>query len=256
VQLRLLPSTFDAQGSATAAQHLTSLVINERVALDAGSLALSGDAFHHLRDIIITHPHLDHIATLPIFIDDLFGTLTQPVRVHTSEEIRDTLERNIFNWMVYPRFSDLCNQHGPVMEYVVLRPGETADVGPLRVCPVPVKHSVPTFGLVIDDGERVAVFTSDTAATDELWRVANEQRRLDAVVLECSFPDALAHLAENSGHLTPSSLAGELAKLRHRDFAAFAMHLKPFHRNAIVRELEAQRLPRLTLMQPNRDYCF
>lgn len=254
MKIRLLPSTFDAAGRAAAAQHLTTLVIDGTVALDAGSLALGGAAFHHLRDIIVTHSHLDHIATLPIFIDDLFGALTRPVRVHTTAQIRDTLEANIFNWTVYPRFSELKNQHGPVMEYVLLEMGETVQIEHLRVTPTPVNHSIQTFGLIIDDGATVAVFTSDTAATAELWQRANAQRRLDAVIMECSFPDHLAQLAHDAGHLTPASLAAELGKLRRRDFVAFAMHLKPVYREVIAAELAALNLPALTIMEPNRNY--
>lgn len=254
VQIRLLPSTFDEAGQATAEQHLTTLVIDGRVALDAGSLALSGTGFHNIRDIIITHPHLDHIATLPIFIDDLFGDLEQPVRVHTTPQIRDTLEAHIFNWTVYPRFSELKNQHGPVMEYVPLTMGEPTQIAHLQVTAVPVNHGIPTFGLIIDDGARVAVFSSDTAATEELWQTANAQRRVDAVILECSFPDTLAQLANNAGHLTPNSLAHELTKLSQQDFAVFAMHLKPAYRNEIMPQLAALNLPGVTVMLPSHDY--
>jgi ribonuclease BN (tRNA processing enzyme) len=254
VQIRLLPSTFDAVGRATPEQHLTTLVIDGRVALDAGSLALSGNAFHNIRDIIITHPHLDHIASLPIFIDDLFGELEQPVRVHTTPQIRDTLEANIFNWTVYPRFSELKNQYGPVMQYVLLPQGEPTRIAHLQVTAVPVNHSIPTFGMILDDGTTVTVFSSDTGVTEELWHTANAHRRVDAVILECSFPTALAQLADNSGHLTPDSLVGELSKLRQRDFAVFAMHLKPAYRNEIMPQLAALNLPRVTVMLPNQDY--
>ena len=253
MQIRLLPSTFDTGGFAAPAQHLTTVVIDGCVALDAGSLALSGPQYTRLRDIIVTHPHLDHIATLPIFIDDLFGVLERPVRVHTTPEIIATLEANIFNWMIYPRFSELRNENGPVLEYVPLKLGETVSIKHLRVTTVPVNHGVPTFGAIVDDGDKVVVFTSDTAATDELWQLANEQRRLDAVVLECSFPDCLAKLADQAGHLTPASLAGELKKLRHQGFAVFAMHIKPAYHEEVTGQLKAASVQ---IMEPGRDYVI
>lgn len=256
MQLRLLPSTIGPDGRASAEQHLTTLLIDDRVAVDAGSLALSGAAYHAVRDIIITHPHLDHTATLPIFIDDLFGELREPVRVHTTAAIAETLEKNIFNWMVYPRFLGLRNAYGPVMEYVSLEAHNTARIAHLTIETVPVTHGIPTLGLIADDGERVAVFSSDTAATDELWRVANRQRRVDAVVLECSFPNEMGTLAHNAGHLTPETLAAELRKLDATGYEVFVMHLKPAFREKVVTQLQALDIKALHIMEAGRAYCF
>ena len=125
MRVQLLPSTFDSQGHATSEQRLTCFLIDECVAVDAGSLALALTTEQRaaVRDIIVTHPHMDHIASLPIFIDDLFETLQSPVRVYATPEVIDLLERDIFNWNVYPRFSELKNEYGPVMEYVPIPDG-------------------------------------------------------------------------------------------------------------------------------------
>ncbi|MBV9210006.1 MAG: MBL fold metallo-hydrolase, partial [Acidobacteria bacterium] len=114
MKIQLLPSTFDGAGRATPEQRLTCFLIDDRVTIDAGSLALAltDEQRESVRDIIVTHPHMDHIASLPIFIDDLFGTLREPIRVHATEEVIAALEQDIFNWTVYPRFSDLKNDYG------------------------------------------------------------------------------------------------------------------------------------------------
>ena len=98
---------------ATLEQRLTCFLIDERVAVDAGSIAiaLTNEQRVTVRDIIITHPHLDHIASLPIFIDDLYPTLKEPIRVYATHEVIGLLERDVFNWNVYPRFSDLKNDY-------------------------------------------------------------------------------------------------------------------------------------------------
>src|SRR4030095_11505142 len=120
MRVQLLPSTFNSHGHATPEQRLTGFLIDECVAVDAGSiaLALSTEQRENVRDIIVTHPHMDHIASLPIFIDDLFPALKNPIRVYATPEVIELLERDIFNWNVYPRFSELKNDYGPVMEYV------------------------------------------------------------------------------------------------------------------------------------------
>jgi phosphoribosyl 1,2-cyclic phosphodiesterase len=79
VRVQLLPSTFDGQGNATLEQRLTCYLVDDCVAIDAGSIAiaLSTEQREKVRDIIITHPHMDHIASLPIFIDDLYPALEE-----------------------------------------------------------------------------------------------------------------------------------------------------------------------------------
>ncbi|HKP45679.1 MAG TPA: MBL fold metallo-hydrolase, partial [Pyrinomonadaceae bacterium] len=165
MKVQLLPSTFDAHGHATLEQRLTCFLIDEHVAVDAGSiaLALNAEQRENVRDIIVTHPHMDHIASLPIFIDDLFPSLKEPIRIYATAEVIELLERDIFNWNVYPRFSELKNDYGPVMEYVAIPPGKETKVAHLTVTAVPVNHIVPTIGLVVSDGKSTIAFSSDTA---------------------------------------------------------------------------------------------
>src|SRR5204863_4756962 len=153
MKVQLLPTTIDETGKASARQHLMSIIIDNRVAIDAGSLAFSCSELQRsdVRDIVLTHTHLDHIAGLPLFIDDLFASLTAPVRVHATREMIETLERDIFNWQVYPRFSELLNEHGPVVEYVEFEPGSRFDVQHLSVDSVLVNHNVSANGYIISD---------------------------------------------------------------------------------------------------------
>ena len=256
MKIQLLPSTFAGDGRATSEQRLTSYLIDDRVAVDGGSLALglTDRQREQVRDVIITHPHMDHVATLPIFIDDLFALLREPVLIHTTQEIADLLERDVFNWTVYPRFSGLRNEFGPVMEYVTFRPGEEFQVAHLKVKAVPVNHIVPTVGLVVTDGRATVAFSSDTTTTDEFWRLVNETPEVSAVLIEAAFPNALRKLADVSGHLTPEGLAAEVAKMTHRDLDILAVHLKPTYRATLVEELAALGIPRLSVMEACRRY--
>ena len=226
------------------------------MAVDAGSLALGVTPLHRerLRDVVITHAHMDHVATLPIYIDDLFSKLDEPVRVYATEEIVNLLERDVFNWSIYPRFSELHNGRTRVMEYAPVRPGEEFSVAHLKVTAVYVSHTVPTVGLIVSDGASTVVFTSDTAATAELWQAVNRRPRIDALLIEASLPDELAGLAQVTGHLTPATLAEEVCKLRHTDFDVLAVHIKPGHRHEVTRQLAALTRPRVSVMEPGREY--
>jgi len=258
VNIQLLPSTFDEQGHATPEQRLTCFLIDETVAVDAGSiaLALTTEQRENVRDIIVTHPHMDHIASLPIFIDDLYPTLKRPIRVYATQVVIDLLERDIFNWNVYPRFSELKNDFGPVMEYVPVPEGEEFQVAHLKVTVVPVNHIVPTVGLLVSDGRSTVAFSSDTAETDEFWNLVNRAPSVDALLIETSFPNSMAQLAEVSRHFTPASLGRELGKLNHNGLDILAVHIKPAYRETIIAELKALNISGLGVMEPGRTYSW
>jgi ribonuclease BN (tRNA processing enzyme) len=256
LKIQLLPSSFDATGRATPAQRLTCFLIDDKVSVDGGSigLALNDTQRRNVRDVIVTHPHMDHIASLPIFVDDLFGELTAPIRIHATSEIIELLERDVFNDNVYPRFAELKNQHGSVMEYVPFTVGKEFRVAHLSVTAVDVNHIVPTVGLVISDGQSSVAFSSDTAETEELWQMLNRTPRLDALFIEASFPNAMHELAKASKHLTPRTMVQELAKLNHNGMDILAVHLKPAYRTTLIEELNALGLEKLSVMEAGRVY--
>lgn len=258
MRIQLLPSTFDANGHATLEQRLTCFLIDSRVAIDAGSIAIALTAQQRLdvRDIIVTHPHMDHIASLPIFIDDLYATLRQPMRVHATPEVIELLEKDVFNWNVYPRFSELQNDYGPVMEYVPIPVGRPFRVAHLTVEAIPVNHIVPTIGLIVADDQTSVAFSSDTAETDDFWKAVNGMEHLDALLIEASFPNEMSKLAEVSRHFTPASLGEELKKLSHNGMDILAVHLKPTYRDTIISQLNDLKIPKLSVMEPGRTYTW
>jgi len=256
VRIQLLPSTFNSDGHATPEQRLTCFLIDESVAVDAGSLALALTEAQrdNVRDIIVTHTHMDHIASLPIFIDDLFPTLKTPVRIHATPEVIESLERDIFNWNVYPRFSELQNDFGPVLEYVPIPVDEEFKVAHLTVTAIAVNHIVPTVGLVVSNGKTTVAFSSDTSETDDFWKAVNRAPSLQALLIEASFPDSMAQLADVSRHFTPASLKRELGKLTHDGVDILAVHIKPAYRETIIQELNALEVPGLGVMECGRTY--
>ena len=258
MRIQLLPSTFDGQGRATAEQRLTCFLIDDSVAIDAGSIAIALTSVQreNIRDIIITHPHMDHIASLPIFIDDLYPTLKEPVKVYGTPEVIDLLERDVFNWNVYPRFSELTNDYGPVMEYVPIPIGTEFKVAHLTVTAVPVNHIVPTVGLIVSDDQSTVAFSSDTAETEDFWKLVNLAPRLNALLIEASFPNSMSKLANVSRHFTPASLQQELKKLNHNGIDILTVHIKPAYREKVIAELNALSIPNLGVMEPGRTYSW
>jgi glyoxylase-like metal-dependent hydrolase (beta-lactamase superfamily II) len=68
MQIELIPSSLPPSDL----QFLVSFVINDSVAVDAGAIGLLADLQRQqaIRHVFITHEHLDHIATLPIFLEN------------------------------------------------------------------------------------------------------------------------------------------------------------------------------------------
>jgi ribonuclease BN (tRNA processing enzyme) len=256
MRIKLLPSSFESDGSASPRQHTTCFVIDDVVAIDAGSLAHAATDLHrkNLRDIIITHAHLDHIAGLPLFVDDLFATLTEPVRVHAAKEVIDVLERDIFNWSVYPSFSELTNDNGAVLEYSTLIPMAESKIRHLTFRPIEMNHKVPTCGFVISDSRSTIAFTGDTAGTNLFWKELNGISKLDALLIECAFPDELSELADVSHHLTPKGLAAELEKFDGPDSRVFVINLKPMYRDGIIEQINKLDLSRVEVLEVGREY--
>jgi len=256
MKVQLLPSTIDDCGKASARQHLMSIIIDDLVAIDAGSLAFSCSELQRsdVRDIVLTHTHLDHIAGLPLFIDDLFASLTAPVRVHATREMIETLERDIFNWQVYPRFSELSNEHGPVIKYLEFEPGSHFDVQHLRVESVLVNHNVSANGYIISDDSISVAITGDTAETDEIWTKINSITDLKALLIECAFPNELDELAQVSHHLTPRRLGRELEKFRNIDCELHIINMKPMYRETIIQEIGELGIERLKILEIGKVY--
>lgn len=258
MKFQLLPSTIDENGIASARQHLLSIIIDDCVAIDAGCLAMSCSNLHRqqLRDIVLTHSHLDHIAGLPLYIDDLFASLTEPIRIHATHEIIEILERDIFNWSIYPRFSELSNDNGRVMEYHGFKRDETFDVKHLSIQSVFVNHNDSSNGFIISDGAGSIAITGDTAETDEIWAKCNSTKDLKAVFVECAFPNELSELAMVSHHLTPSRLKRELEKLQNAKIPVYVINLKPMYRERVVEQLGLENIPQLEILDVGKVYEF
>jgi ribonuclease BN (tRNA processing enzyme) len=256
MKFRLLPTTFDENGRATQQQHLACFVVDDCVAVDAGSLAMSVSERQreNIRDVVLTHAHLDHIAGLPLFIDDLFTTITEPLRIYSTKEVQEILERDIFNWEVFPRFSELKNSHGEVLRYVNFKPNTEFSIKHFTFKAVEVNHKVPAVGFVIADAHSRIVLMGDTSRNENFWNVVNAEKKIDALLIECAFPDFLAELAATSFHMTPKILRSEVEKFQHRDARIFVVNLKPTFRAKIIAELAAMKIPNLEILEVGRIY--
>jgi ribonuclease BN (tRNA processing enzyme) len=219
--------------------------------LDAGTAGtqLSLEAQTRIRHILLSHLHFDHIKGLPTLADNLSEQGGQPVTVAGTPEVIQGLRQHLFNSDVYPDFFKIPTADCPVLTSQQLKPRESYRAGQFLCTPIPVNHTVPTVGYLIEDSASAILYSGDTFMTEQLWDVAKGHPLLRAVFLECSYPDAFEHLAVISKHLTPRLFAKEIAKLSRPDVRVYAYHLKPIYRDQISKELMELNMSNLAILE-------
>lgn len=223
---------------------MTSFLINGDLALDAGSItqALPIDAQQRIRRVVLTHSHLDHTASIPFLVENSFGVRTEPLEIMLTPQVLHTVKHHLFNNDTWPDFTRIPNDLLPALRLTEVQPRTTFAVNGLRLTPIPVRHTVPTHGYLVEEPDGAVLFTSDTGPTQEVWEVANRTARLKAVIVEVSFPNRMRKVADVSLHLTPAMLAEELTKLT-RDVPVYLYHLKPPYLDELRAELAATAFP-------------
>jgi ribonuclease BN (tRNA processing enzyme) len=253
VRIRVL----GAHGGSSPHHRRTSFLLNGSVCLDAGAVtdALPLDEQAGVRAVLITHSHLDHVASLPFLVENVFGRASDPIEVVGPAEVVASLKRHLFNDDVWPDFSRLPNRLLPTVSFRVLPWGEPATVDSLTVTAFPVSHVVPACGYLVSDGGATVVFSGDTGPTEAIWEAARRADGVKAVFLECSFPDGMREVAELSKHLTPASLKAELKKLPPA-VPVFLYHMKPPTLEELSSEVAALGEPRLTILSDGDEFLF
>jgi len=233
---------------------LTTYLVNDTVAVDAGCLGFLADLDQQQRvqHILISHTHIDHVASLPIFLENVVGE-GPPVTIHATAPVLEALQKDIFNDRIWPDFIALTRNGAPFVKLAVIQPGKTFALDGLRITPVAVNHIVPTCGFIVEDGAAAAVIAGDTGPTEELWERANAVSAHKAVFLEATFPDSMRGLADVAKHLTPATFAAEARKLK-KPVRLIAVHLKARLYHQIVTELLALRLPGLEIARYGHPY--
>ena len=221
------------QGAAT-----TSFRIDDDILIDAGTGAaeLTLEEMRAVRHIFITHSHLDHIASVPLLADSMFGSLVgHPITVHAAEHTLAALKQHVFNGVIWPDFTALPDPARAVLKLDAMQVGACTAIGGRSIEMIPVNHTVPGVAYRIESGGRSFAFSGDTTSGEGLWAALNRHDGLDLLFIESAFANKDIELARKAGHYCPELLARDLSRLNHRPRVCIS-HLKPGEEDLIMQE--------------------
>jgi ribonuclease BN (tRNA processing enzyme) len=236
----------------------TAMLLDNDVLIDAGTgvTDLSLTELSLIDHVFITHSHLDHISSIPFMVDTAGGMRNKPLTLWALPATLEIIKRHIFNWSIWPDFSQIPTPQKPFLQYRSFEVGETVQLDKRRITVLPANHVVPAVGFQLDSGRASLVFTGDTTTNDALWAVANKIANLKYLIIETAFCNRERQLAIASKHLCPSMLSEELAKLE-RSAEIYVTHLKPGEIELTMQEIEddaGQYRPRM--LQNNQVFEF
>lgn len=251
-------------GGETPRHRASAFIVDERLAIDAGSITrgLELSAQAKLQAVLVSHAHLDHIRDLATLADNRCQMQCAPLVVASTRPTLEVIQKHFFNDKLWPNFARIPGG-APAIQYQELELETEAEVAGKRITAVEVTHSIDTCAFVVSDGSGSIAYSGDTGPTDRLWEVLAEVRDLKAMLVEVSFPNAEAGLAQASGHHTPESLMRDLDKLRDRMGArkvegipTLLYHIKPFFERAVEQECLALRKTDLEVLALDDQFQF
>ena len=218
----------------------TSFLVDHDILIDAGTGVgdLTLEELDEIRYVFLTHSHLDHIAALPIMIDTVAERRAGPLTVIGLPETLNALKAHIFNWHIWPDFTQIPSADQPFMRYQEITLGQTIELAGRKITPLPADHVVPAVGYWVDSGRASWVFSGDTTRCPAFWDALNAISNLKYLVMETAFPDEEMALAHASKHYCPSVLAEDLQRLTSTP-ALFITHLKSGHAVHTMCQIEA-----------------
>ncbi len=226
-------------GGIGASLRTTAFLVDDDILIDAGTGAtdLTLEQLARIDHVFVTHSHLDHIAAIPWLVDTVGSERDAPLTVHALDATIRALKEHIFNWRIWPDFTQIPNAEQPYLRFESITIGHAAHLDGRTIIPISANHVVPTVGYQLSSGEASLIFSADTTANDALWEAANRCQNLRYLLIETAFSNKDRAIAQASKHLYPDLLAMELQKFTG-DAEVLVTHMKPGEEIDIMAELE------------------
>ena len=227
-----------AHNAESADTRLAGVVIDGRIALDAGSLtrSLSIEELRALRHVFVTHRHYDHIRDLPAlaYATPLAGTL----HIYGLRDALDTLAAHLMNNVVYSAYQERTAADGiPRAQFHPLELNAPIRVGDVTVTPHAAKHTAPAVGFLVSGNGTSVYYTGDTGPGFS-ERLASAPP--DLLVAEVTYSNVGVDDAIRNGHMTPAMLRDEIERIVAASEwtpRIVVVHRNPAHEQQIAQEI-------------------
>jgi ribonuclease BN (tRNA processing enzyme) len=217
---------------------LTSLLVDDVLALDAGSLtsSLTFEEQAKVGSILLTHSHYDHVRDVAAIALNI-SYVEKTIKVYALSATLQALMNNIFNDVIYPDFTKRPSRK-PSLKIHALEPYKAMDVDGYKVLALPTKHAVPAVGyqVISPEGKRL-FYSGDTGpGLSSCW----EHISPELLIIDLTMCNGLEEHAIPAGHLTPALLSEELVafkKLKGYLPPVVVIHLSSMFEPQIKREV-------------------
>lgn len=225
----------------------TSYLLDEHILLDGGTGVgdLTLEQMRDIRHLVLTHAHLDHIAGFALMLSSIYDSVDHTIQIHAPQTVINALKNSLFNWQVWPDFSQLPSPEAPIIKFNSVNETKPFLIDDYQIEAVALSHTVESYAYLISHNNSHLCFFGDTGPTDKVWQRINQSGIDYAVIVEVSYPNDKKQLAADSGHYTAELLATDLAKLTKKP-KILIQHLKPGVEDVVIEECKVN----LSMFEP------
>jgi cAMP phosphodiesterase len=138
----------------------TSYLLDEHILLDGGTGVgdLTLDEMRQIRHLVLTHAHLDHIAGFALMLSSIYDSFQHTIQVHGPQAVIDALKSSLFNWQVWPDFSQLPSPTAPIIQFNIVKETQPFLIHDYQLEAIALSHTVASYAYLIDHNEPPLLF--------------------------------------------------------------------------------------------------
>jgi len=228
-------------GNIIGEYRATSFLINNSILLDAGTVTevLDDNRLIQIKDVVITHTHIDHIKGLFPFADELIMMGKPGINLFSNNRILEIMTNNLFNNLIWPDFTNIPSKKEAMINLNAIEPEREVVLNGVSFRPILMTHTVYTVGYVVKQDAKGFMFTADTGPTKRFWEAVRDEKGIEFIIADVSFPNRMENLAKISGHMTPSMLVEHINRFKLGHIPIYITHLKPVFIEEIMAEVKS-----------------